>query len=642
MQGKTEHHKVHRGRNILGWIATLATLLALGCSTDVAQQRRTAQPARPPAPVVAPGAFGTPEPEDSLPLALEALPNAPLKKAPARASTPRTDPHAAILLYTSAASQRQLMQWGMDPATGTRLWENLLRANGMRFNRASSAEELDQAERARLLILPQTTRLSQDEREAIARWRERGGSILSTWETGTYDENGQATGTRFMESVLGVRPMDPPAFNSEQRYLYPFGDGPVLWQLPAGLRIITEAIEQLPVRRLQGSQTAAVMNDWGRSHSAGNQAGTVIAYNERDGANLSSSRLVALGYAEQSWQRMDTGELSTLHTDILHWLLRRPQAYVALWPHPYRSASVLALGGDVATVPVRAARPLADALGANISVFSPLGGASARQAPPLDEEWKAQQQRGWSIGWASATPAPDLPALTHGVRKNNIPPSQVRAWSVQQKASDTAGVPPGLDHLLMGIDADEARLPFTVLVAGLDSPAVGLPITLTALDDAAAQQSQLALWMDEWDLAHRAASLSVLRLSLPHKLSAQQLALLGQRSRKNREQWLASSGEVAHWWRQRSLVQRSWFAYDDQDQPILVVRCREAVAPATVLPIIVAMPSPTTRLGLDGTRAPTGASVVRLDPWRSVVLLRNLPQGDTRIHVSFEDLSHKP
>ncbi|MGQ0710847.1 MAG: hypothetical protein ACT4NV_14010 [Rhodoferax sp.] len=631
------------GRKAIGSIAVMAALLA-ACGTDVPTQRSAAQTRPAGAAIVPEGTFGPPAAEAPLPLVLEALPNVPSKKMLARASAVRTDPHAAILLYTSAASQRQLMQWGMDPATGTRLWENLLRAHSLRFNRASSPDDLDQAERARLLILPQTARLSQAERQAIARWRERGGAILSTWETGTYDESGKPAGTGFMESVLGIRPLDTPAFSADQRYLYPFGDGPVLWRLPAGLRIITESIARLPTRRLQGSQAAAVMSDWGRSHTAAAPAGTVIAFNEREASDLKSSRLVALGYAEQSWQRMDTGELSTLHTDVVHWLLRRPQAYVALWPHPYRSANVLALHGDVGATPAREAGTLADALGASLSVFSPLGRAEALLPPPLQDDWKAQQQRGWGLGWTvpAGTVPPGMPALTHGQRKTAIAPTQVRAWSPQGRFPDPGPTQPALDHLLLSIDADEARLPFPVAWSGGSSTAVGLPVTLTALDDAAAQQPTLAQWLDEWELVQRAAALSVVRLSLPHKLSPAQLETLTERSRKNRSQWLASSAEVAHWWRQRSKVQRAWFDYDDEDRPILVVRSREAVAPDTVVPVIVAMPSSTARLGLDAAHSPAGASVARIDAWRSVVLLRNLPQGDTRVRISITDRSQNP
>lgn len=277
----------------------------------------------------------------------------PIRAAPsiARIRPPKLAPEVAepvnpssvsVWLYASLASQAHLMKLGADPTTGTRMWENYLRANSITFARITSAVEIEKMPVSGVLLLPSTAVMSEAEKRAVMQWRNRGGAILSTWLTATHSETGESMGFAFMRDVLDVEVAGNTEDAVEDNFMMMHGDNPVSHSLLAGTRVWLERVpRQLPLR-LVGKQEGAQIMNWSRSYEARKPAG-LLAFNERQMPSGQLSRTVALGYPEQNWLRSDPKQLEALTRDILSWLLRRPQAYVGAWPYPHQGGLLLAI-----------------------------------------------------------------------------------------------------------------------------------------------------------------------------------------------------------------------------------------------------------------------------------------------------------
>ncbi|WP_179097501.1 beta-galactosidase trimerization domain-containing protein [Paenibacillus sp. FSL H7-0331] len=63
--------------------------------------------------------------------------------------------------------------------------------------------------RYKVLILPNIGALSDDEAENVRKFVQRGGSVISTYETGVYDEWGQQRTVGVLDDLLGIRHRSP-------------------------------------------------------------------------------------------------------------------------------------------------------------------------------------------------------------------------------------------------------------------------------------------------------------------------------------------------------------------------------------------------------------------------------------------------
>lgn len=256
------------------------------------------------------------------------------------------------------------MTLGTDPTTSMRIWENYLGANKISYARISGAADLNRVTPSGLLLLPSTVVLSESEQKAVFQWRNRGGSVLSTWLTASHSETGVPLGDAFMREVLDVQVVGDTQGEKEDTYMIVHGDSPVSHRLEAGTRVWLERVpQQLPVR-LVGQQEAAQIMSWSRTNNSQKPSG-LLAFNERKMPSGLYSRTVTLGYPEQNWLRSDPKQLNAVHEGILSWLWRRPQAYLGAWPYPYQSGFLIA---------VQAAEPVMEVDVPFAKAISELGG----------------------------------------------------------------------------------------------------------------------------------------------------------------------------------------------------------------------------------------------------------------------------
>jgi hypothetical protein len=189
----TNREQIKQLAGALAWLMLLACLMLtlLGCSGLALERSGGSFAARAPLPGVAP---------------LQSAPSVPTKRPVSAIGAAKVsgENQIEVWLYVSLASQEHLMTLGVDPSTGTRVWENYLRAHQQPYTRVTQAADLARVAKPGVLILASTVVLSDIEKQAVEAWRNRGGSILSTWMRGTHAHAGETVNYDFISDVLDL------------------------------------------------------------------------------------------------------------------------------------------------------------------------------------------------------------------------------------------------------------------------------------------------------------------------------------------------------------------------------------------------------------------------------------------------------
>ena len=140
-----------------------------------------------------------------------------------------------VILYTSPSTRAYFSKIGGNYDVLLTPWREYF------LNRKREVAEItDLSKLSRfsngVLILPSTLAMGVGERAEIASFRRRGGSVLSTWATGTRNGNGDWEGWQFIES-LGVKMLGEVPAESEARQLILTGESPLSHTHPSGQRI---------------------------------------------------------------------------------------------------------------------------------------------------------------------------------------------------------------------------------------------------------------------------------------------------------------------------------------------------------------------------------------------------------------------
>ena len=157
-----------------------------------------------------------------------------LVTSPARAALPEV--LTQFYLYDSPLTKVFFVANGTtyDPIKDR--WKSYLRRSTSTFKEVSRAGLLAGLKPG-VLVLASAVLLDDAEREAVERFTASGGSLLLTWGTGARNAQGQWVGYSFIEKLLDMKVTGKVNIDSNERFLNPFGDGPLSWSLPAGERI---------------------------------------------------------------------------------------------------------------------------------------------------------------------------------------------------------------------------------------------------------------------------------------------------------------------------------------------------------------------------------------------------------------------
>lgn len=573
------------------------------------------------------------------------------QRPPAPAVDPATLTNIAVWLYVSQASQAQLMTLGTDPTTSMRIWEGYFRVNKISFARITSAADLNRVIPSGVLLLPSAVVLSEPEKLAVMQWRNRGGSVFSTWLTASHSEAGAPLGDAFMRDVLDVQVTGNTQEEADDTFMIVHGDNPVTHRLPAGTRVWLERVpKQLPVR-LIGKQEAAQIMSWSRSYDAQKPSG-LLAFNERKMPSGEYSRTVTLGYPEQNWLRSDPKQLNAIHEGIFSWLWRRPDVYLGAWPYPYQSGFLVAVqaGEPVADVDVPVAKAIS-AMGGRATYYVQSGNAAkallaikAVKALGHDIAYFGDQFEGFK----------DQPEAMQGERMDTMQKQMAQAkvvvstpagFSAPMDAYDQTTqrllVERKFDNFLAFMEVSDSALPLVASrsAEGLVQTVV-LPRTLIGPEEAIEEGDPadgIKSYLKLLEVSVDMGGLVVMRLPTQTILTPEQRKQVFDKIATLRPRiWMASANQIAQWWRSRELVSVSLQEHP-QGQLLRATVARALTAPEP-LNIWVNLPRPNSRVRLHalhkGDKLP---QVIAVDAWRSAIVLGTPAAGKHEWLLQFED-----
>ncbi len=242
-----------------------------------------------------------------------------------------------VMFYTSPVTRTYFSKIGGNYDTLLTPWRSYFRS------RNRDVAEIDDLSKLRglsngVLILASTVAMGETERAEIAAFRSRGGSVLSTWATGTRNGNGDWEGWQFLET-LGAKTVGEVSTESENRQLILTGESPLSHTHPSGQRIwMSKTSESL--LRFKGDRVAGRFMNWARVIDDASKDEGAIIYAETAQSLTSSSRTVAFAFAETSWESHPLATYGLID-DTIKWLLRESVVVKSAWPNGKQFAQVI-------------------------------------------------------------------------------------------------------------------------------------------------------------------------------------------------------------------------------------------------------------------------------------------------------------
>ena len=570
------------------------------------------------------------------------------------AATASGSPAPRVVVYASPATKAYFSRTAVDGNVNAQVWSVFLRKYQIPFQVIADVEKLAMTS-ANVLILPSSVALSERERLAVVSFRAKGGSVLASWRTGVRSESGVEVGYEFMEKTLDVKVMGTTEAEVKDNFMLPHGDSPVTHHLPSGTRIWLERLKGLYPLRLEGRQTAAQIMDWSRTPAFGKATSTIV-FDEHIQPSGRASRSVVLGYPEQLWASADPRQLEAIAHNAVMWLLRQPDAYIAAWPYPYRSAFVMAvdLAGAVSDADLAYAKLLEAAGGRG--TFYVLGENVGRYANKLNRLITAGHEVAYLgdsytdfRGHPEAVQTRRLDSMRKMVKDSGVEIAADAGFHAPMdsydKTTEKLLKTGSFGHLLAASDASEARLPFFSSGQGGVGPTGGgkalvvLPRTQSGPEDSVDNcQPEVGLkpFLNELDLSEKMAGLSVVSVSGKSELTdAQSAEIFSYLNARRERTWLATAGQVADWWRERERVSVRLESGETSSRLVVSIAAGAALRQASVVAVNLPERGSALRLVARGSyeRAPR---IARLDAWRAAIVLDGMAAGDYQWDLYFD------
>ena len=551
-----------------------------------------------------------------------------------------------LILYASPSSRLYFSKIGGDYDNLLNPWRLYFKDRGLNVTELKDPAELNKQSEG-VLIVPSALSLSDQEREAISGFRAKGGGVLATWATGTRTGSGDWAGWQFLES-LGAKSAGEIPPDSESRQLTLTGESPLTFQQPAGARIwMGKTTESL--LRLTGESVAARFMNWPRVPEGDRLNEGAIVYSD---AGSSAGRAVVFAFAETSWESRPF-MAHQVFDDTLKWLQRQPSVVRAAWPNGKTSAQVMEMDTEQSFQNASAFAAMMKSIGYRSTFY--LLTSVAVQFPEVTKALA----RDFEVGYHGDIHVSfkDQPIYTQEQRILNMKAELASVLSDTSTVTGFRAPTEGYDaatelllhkHGIRHHAADpsrlEGRVPTLVKMQGVPVEDALIVLARTQRDDINLYWEKLDViqttkaLVDDFDLAADTVALgflsihsqnfdegSVLRQAMP--------AFLTHLQTRRNQVWLASSGQVAQWWRDRERITISSSIAGKRLDFNVTVKGTQPVNGAT---FVIMLPQkgllPSVRSTKIGQVVPR---VVMLDDYRAVLIFESLKPGDYVFQASF-------
>jgi peptidoglycan/xylan/chitin deacetylase (PgdA/CDA1 family) len=551
-----------------------------------------------------------------------------------------------LILYASPSSMLYFSKIGGNYDNLLNPWRLYFKDRGLNVTELKDPAELNKQSEG-VLIVPSALSLSDQEREAISGFRAKGGGVLATWATGTRTGSGDWAGWQFLES-LGAKSAGEIPPDSESRQLTLTGESPLTFQQPAGARIwMGKTTESL--LRLTGESVAARFMNWPRVPEGDRLNEGAIVYSD---AGSSAGRAVVFAFAETSWESRPF-MAHQVFDDTLKWLQRQPSVVRAAWPNGKTSAQVMEMDTEQSFQNASAFAAMMKSIGYRSTFY--LLTSVAVQFPEVTKALA----RDFEVGYHGDIHVSfkDQPIYTQEQRILNMKAELASVLSDTSTITGFRAPTEGYDaatelllhkHGIRHHAADpsrlEGRVPTLVKMQGVPVEDALIVLARTQRDDINLYWEKLDViqttkaLVDDFDLAADTGALgflsihsqnfdegSVLRQAMP--------AFLTHLQTRRNQVWLASSGQVAQWWRDRERITISSSIAGKRLDFNVTVKGTQPVNGAT---FVIMLPQkgllPSVRSTKIGQVVPR---VVMLDDYRAVLIFESLKPGDYVFQASF-------
>jgi peptidoglycan/xylan/chitin deacetylase (PgdA/CDA1 family) len=241
-----------------------------------------------------------------------------------------------VLLYSSPNTSQYFLKSGGNYEQLLSQWTKYLIARDVNFRKIDDLAALTDNPAA-TVVLASAVALNQSERQAIMRHHATGGSVLATWATGTWDQSGQWTGWDFLKG-FGAE-FAGETTTQELGFLVVRGETPLTADIPAGKRIALSGLRE-SIIRFKDPQAAAVrLLNWDRIANESALDDGVVLFKDQAGR---TGRIVIFGFPETAWSSIEQS-LYPLIDGSLQWLGRKPLIARAIWPEAKMAAQSISM-----------------------------------------------------------------------------------------------------------------------------------------------------------------------------------------------------------------------------------------------------------------------------------------------------------
>ena len=555
-----------------------------------------------------------------------------------------------VFLYASTANQAYFSKIGGSHETLLLPWRNYFKDRKLEFNEIRDVSKLT-AVQGGVLVLPSVVALDEDERAAIAEFRARGGSILSTWATGTRNSKGDWVGWQFLEG-LGAKMVGEIPADAEARQLVLNGESPVSHTLPAGQRTWMDKTSE-PLLRFKGDMVAGRFMNWARFVDDERRGeGAVIFSETTANATTVSSRVAVFSFAETAWESHPLVTYQLID-DTVQWLQREPAIILAAWPDGKRAAQVIQMDTEdgFSNALLFASMMRAFNYRATFYVLTSVG----KQFPDVLKNLAADFEIGYHAD------------VHDGFKGQSIPTQERRLLTMRQEmASVLSDTKPmtgfraptesydgtteqllqkmGIRHHAADPARSEGRLPIFAKLEGID-PKNGLVVLpRTQRDDINLAQQNLSadqiskVLVDDFDLVLDSGALGWLSVH-SQNFNADGVLIkampnyLAHLNRSRNSLWLASAGQVADWWRER---ERFKLSSNFSGKRLLFDITVKGDKPLAGASLIVMLPQKGIMPTVRGVKTDMPAPVVsKIDDYRASIVFQSLNAGNYSYQATF-------